>query len=218
MREIFGNLWEAECDLRVITTNPMINAKGQAVMGRGCALEAKKRIPGIEYRFAGLLGEHGNRVMRLERHGGADAGADLASFPVKHHWREKADPDLIRRSALQLVALADKFGYETVLLPRPGCGNGNLSFSDVRPLLADVLDERFSVITFPVATSPRNGGSHRLVRESRTAFVTGRVTREVLEEGLSSERAEVLAAEANDPALATGALTHHVVEPAGDVS
>ena len=42
MREIFGNLWEAECDLRVITTNPMINAKGQAVMGRGCALEAKQ--------------------------------------------------------------------------------------------------------------------------------------------------------------------------------
>ena len=146
MREIFGNLWEVDADLRVITTNPIVNRDGAAVMGRGCAREAKERITGLEYHFAGLLRKHGNRVMRLTR---PRRGAALASFPVKHHWKEAADPRLIRRSALQLVALADKFGYGRVVIPRPGCGNGRLSWEEVRPVLAEVFDDRFTVVTFP---------------------------------------------------------------------
>lgn len=114
-------------------------------MGRGCTREAKERYPGVEYRLGDLLKEHGNRVMRLGRFD----GAVLASFPVKHHWKEEADSDLIRRSAAQLAALADKFDYEAVVMPRAGCGNGKLSRRDVRPILAGVLDDRFTVVTFP---------------------------------------------------------------------
>ncbi len=73
-------------------------------------------------------------------------GAALASFPVKRHWHEAADPELIRSSARQLVALADKFGYERVVLPRPGCGNGRLSWEGIRPILAGILDDRFTVV------------------------------------------------------------------------
>lgn len=150
MKEVAANLWEVEADLRVITTNPDTNRDGAAVMGRGCAREARERITGIEYHFAKLLRRHGNRVMRLTR---PRKGAALASFPVKHHWHERADPELIRRSAGQLVALADKFGYERVVIPRPGCGNGSLSWGEVRPLLEDVLDDRFTIVTFPRGSS-----------------------------------------------------------------
>lgn len=130
--------------LRVITTNPIVNGKGQAVMGRGCALEAKTRFPGLERRFARLLKEHGNRPMRLAR---LSDGSALATFPVKHHWKQEADPDLIVRSAELLVELVDRFGYGLVLLPRPGCGNGRLSWErDVRPLLVPVLDDRFTIV------------------------------------------------------------------------
>ncbi len=147
MKETTGNLWEAEADLRVITTNPIVRTSdGAAVMGRGCAREAKERITGLEYHFGKLLKEHGNRVMRLTN---PKKGAALASFPVKNHWKEAAVPALIECSARQLVELADKFGYEKIVLPRPGSGNGKLSWEDVRPLLADVLDDRFTVITFP---------------------------------------------------------------------
>jgi hypothetical protein len=41
VREIFENLWEVEADLRVITTNSDVNRDGAAVMGRGCACEAR---------------------------------------------------------------------------------------------------------------------------------------------------------------------------------
>ncbi len=155
MLEIFGDLWEVEADLRVVTTNPVVNGAGAAVMGRGCAREAKGKVPGIEYHFARRLQEHGNRVMLLAT---LPDGSRLASFPVKHHWRRPAVPELIRRSADQHVGLVDKFreshGIESVVLPRPGCGNGSLLWEDVRPLLAGVLDDRFSVVTFPVGDHP----------------------------------------------------------------
>lgn len=142
MKEIQKNLWDVECDLRVLTTNGIVRRDGACVMGRGCALEAKDRFPGIEFRLGELIRKYGNRVMRLGRY----EGVVIASFPVKHNWKEPADPELIRRSAEQLVALADKFGYTDVAIPRPGCGNGKLRWSDVRKVLDDVLDDRFTVV------------------------------------------------------------------------
>ena len=112
-------------------------------MGRGCALEAKERYPGIEYRLGDLLAEHGNRVMRIGRYD----GVVVASFPVKRHWREEAIPELIFRSANQLVELTEKFGYERVVLPQPGCGNGRLRWADIQPVLSVVLDDRFTVVS-----------------------------------------------------------------------
>ncbi len=150
MLEIFGDLWEVEADLRVITTNGATNRHNAAVMVRGCARQAKAKVPGIEYHFARRLREHGNRVMLLAK---LPDGSRLASFPVKRHWGDRAAPELIRRSADQLVSIVDKFadayGIRSVALPRPGCGNGGLLWEDVRPVIAPVLDDRFAVVTFP---------------------------------------------------------------------
>lgn len=152
MIEARGNLWTFEPDhaqgrlLRCITTNGDTRRDGAAIMGRGCAAEAKEKIPGIEYRLGKLLQEYGNRVMRLCS---LDDGSHLASFPVKSHWCERADLELIERSAHQLVELAQKFGY-TPVLPRAGCGNGGRSWPrEAKPLLEGILlDERFVVISF----------------------------------------------------------------------
>ncbi|WP_275451504.1 macro domain-containing protein [Geobacter anodireducens] len=58
-------------------------------------------------------------------------------------------PAPIRRSAAELRALADREGWTRVIVPRPGCGGGGLAWQDVRPLLADILDDRFTMITAP---------------------------------------------------------------------
>lgn len=185
MKETTGNLWELDADLRVITTNPVTRNDGAAVMGRGCAREAKERITGLEYHFGKLLRQHGNRVMRLTN---PKKGAALASFPVKKHWKEEAVPAIIRRSARQLVELADRFGYEKIVLPRPGAGNGKLSWEDVRPLLIDVLDERFTVVTFPERLGRRNAtpdasGARRPVPRSAPP------ARETSQDGAAAPRA-----------------------------
>lgn len=125
MLEINGDLWRLRPEgypaLKLITTNGECRRDGACVMGRGCARQAKEMLPGIDHKLGELLGEYGNRVFRLAA---LPDGSHLGSFPVKHSWRECADPELIRCSAHQLVELVQRFRIAEVYLPRPGAGNG----------------------------------------------------------------------------------------------
>ncbi len=148
MKEVRGNLWTYPAHVRVITTNGFVKNDGKAVMGRGCALEATKLYPDISLTLGNLLKKHGNHVNIL-RFGEFFPKDSLVSFPVKHHWYQEADLQLIERSCQELVALAGNYDHSTVfVLPRPGCGNGKLSWADVKPVLEQYFDDRFHVITF----------------------------------------------------------------------
>jgi hypothetical protein len=110
-------------------------------MGRGCALEAKRRYLNLAKHLGALLGTpDGNRVYYFP--------PDMVTFPVKHQWYEKADIELILSSAYELAAMANEHGWALVVMPRPGCGNGHLSWSDVRPVIEPLLDNRFVVCSF----------------------------------------------------------------------
>ncbi|MGA7828706.1 MAG: ADP-ribose-binding protein [Geobacteraceae bacterium] len=140
MIEIKGNLWEHYGRVVVaITTNGLVTKKGKAVLGNGCARQAGEHFPDLTVRLGKLLAERGNHVNYL--------GDGIVSFPVEHSPYENPDLRLIERSTQELVALADEMGWEKVLVPRPGCGGGGLSWKDVKPLLEKHLDDRFLVIT-----------------------------------------------------------------------
>lgn len=151
MIEVRGNLWTYPADVRVITTNGFVKKNGEAVMGKGCALEAAQKWPSLPRDLGTLLKSRGNHVFLL----GAPTKEKpyaLYSFPVKHKWTEKADIDLIRRSANDLLEVLDPLypndEGNVFVLPRPGCGNGQLKWEDVKPILEPILDDRFHVITF----------------------------------------------------------------------
>lgn len=151
MIEVEGNLWSylPSADARVITTNGFIKQNGEAVMGRGCAAEAARTFPLLPRMLGKRLKSDGNHVhvFRKDQVDGLDY--DLVTMPVKHKWHENADLELIFRSACELADEADHYGWGEVILPRPGCGNGNLDWEEVRATIKAVLDERFYVITFP---------------------------------------------------------------------
>jgi hypothetical protein len=146
MKEAKGNLWTFPADYRAITTNGAVRNDGACVMGRGCALEAKTKYPRIPYELGDAIVRGGNHVHRLS--------FGLVSFPVKHHWREQADLGLIERSAMELMDFLWLMSSVrklplTVVMPRPGCGNGSRDWeSEVRPVIAPVLDDQVTVITF----------------------------------------------------------------------
>ena len=156
MIEVVGNLWDSEADVRVITTNGSVKKNGEAVMGRGCALEAKQRWPALAATLGTYITRFGNRVTYFQDY-------NLFTFPVKHEWMQKADIDLIKLSAEQL-SLHALHSWEVILMPRPGCGNGGLQWCScpegwvglphedlckgVKHLIAPILDDRFHVITF----------------------------------------------------------------------
>lgn len=149
MREQFGDWWQMYADARCITTNGFIKKDGTGVMGAGTAGQAQMRWPYFPEILGERLKDGGNHVQIMEYeedslfHGKSVA---YLMFPVKHVWYEDASLDLIKRSVDELIVLADQHeAWQEILLPRPGCGNGNLMWEEVKPLV-EVLDHRFVVV------------------------------------------------------------------------
>jgi hypothetical protein len=141
MIEASGDLFSYPADATCITTNGTVKKNGECVMGRGVALEAKKRWPAVPLVLGNAVNAFGNIVQSIY----VIDYWSLVAFPVKHNWWEKADLDLIARSCGQLVDLADDC-WECVALPRPGCGNGSLDWQEVKPVLGKLLDDRFVIV------------------------------------------------------------------------
>ena len=146
MKEATGNIWRLPCDAIVVPTNGNVNRHGEAVMGRGIALQAARRWPLLPKVLADLLRSDGNHVFDVYK---PRRLPTLLTFPVKHHWHQHAELDLIERSTQELVAKANHLAYHRVALPRVGCGNGGLDWTDVLPILERYLDDRFILVSLP---------------------------------------------------------------------
>jgi len=141
MLETIGDIWE-QADrgaIIVITTNGSLTRDSRAVLGRGVARQAALRFPGIADQLGRLLAEQGSHVF--------DLGSGIVSFPVEETAWSLPDLRIIARSAEELRLLADRSGWQRVVVPRPGCGGGGLAWLDVQPLLVPWFDHRFTVIT-----------------------------------------------------------------------
>lgn len=141
MKEIKANIWDfhGNGDWIVITTNGSINSKGQAVMGKGLALQCKKLYSEFPIMLGEMLAEQGNRI-------GVFLDYKIITLPVKHNWNENADLRLIESGLRQLPILLNSLEVDKLYLTRAGCGNGNLKWENqVKPLFEKYLDNRFIV-------------------------------------------------------------------------
>lgn len=130
-----------------ITTNGIVKANGQAVMGAGIAKQADQF-----FHLSNLLGkylkQYGNRAFNLGSWKRQNGNVfTVFSFPTKHDWKDDSDITLICKSAEQLIQMCDKFGITKCYLPPVGCGCGNLNYQTiVKPWLEQILDDRFVVV------------------------------------------------------------------------
>lgn len=167
------DLWSYVGDATIIciTTNGIVKTNGEGVMGRGCAKEAADRFPRVPWLLGQSLVTRGNVPWKLGHIWNASGltpfwpsdvlgfdinqitnipGSELWTFPVKWHWQHPADTRLIVQSAKLLVYELDRLKREDlVVIPRPGCGNGKLSWEQVQPLLSPILDDRFILLDRP---------------------------------------------------------------------
>jgi O-acetyl-ADP-ribose deacetylase (regulator of RNase III) len=65
----------------------------------------------------------------------------IINFPTKRHWRSKSKITDIRDGLSDLADQIREFGIQSIAVPPLGCGNGGLRWSDVRPLIMDVLGQ-----------------------------------------------------------------------------
>ncbi len=145
MIQINGNIWSfaQEKDAVIcVTTNGVVNRVGRLIMGRGIALQAAYGRPNLPL----ILGEHvlknGNIPKLIEYFD----NTRLVSFPTKKHWRDDSDLTLIENSAIILQRLSERRPELTFYSPRPGCGNGNLSWDKVKKVIAPILGDKFIIV------------------------------------------------------------------------
>ena len=140
MIEINDNIWNYynKGYFIGVNTNGDVNREGRCVMGRGLALQVAKRIPKIPFKLGELITKYGNNVYILQDR--------IISIPVKHHWHEKADINLIIKSMKQLIDLMVTHNINSIFLTRPGCGNGGLKWEDVKPVIEPLLDSKFTIV------------------------------------------------------------------------
>lgn len=139
MKEVFGDIWEYYKDgyFIVVPTNGTIKSNGQAVMGRGLAKQLAEQQPEFPSKLGKALAERGNRLFYWND--------KIITFPVKHEWHEKANLELIEKSCKELKEIVENTTAK-IAMPRVGCGNGKLSWSDVRPIIDYYLGNNVIIV------------------------------------------------------------------------
>lgn len=122
-----------------VPTNGIVKANGHAVMGAGMAKQANEMFPSLNLskKLGDYLKKYGNRVFLL----GHTENFVIVNFPTKHHWKDKADLELIKKSANELFTLCEKFKIWDCHIPRVGCGLGGLNDKDVLEALKPILSK-----------------------------------------------------------------------------
>jgi len=130
--------------LKICPTNGTIKSNGACVMGAGIAKELALDYPCVPFHLGRLLSLYGNNPYPIY----VTETEEWWSFPVKHEWNQKADLSLIDISCLKFKRWLDSTTPKPhfVLFPRVGCGNGELSWKKVRPMLESHFKNNDEVI------------------------------------------------------------------------
>jgi len=125
---LIGDLFASQAQTLVNTVNCV------GVMGKGVALEFKKRFPRMARDYADRCARGEVRLGEPYFHVD-DAGVRIINFPTKNHWRSPSRLSDIERGLDYLANHAIEWGITSLALPPLGCGNGGLAWSEVGPLI-----------------------------------------------------------------------------------
>jgi len=130
-----GDIFTANTEAIVNTVNCV------GVMGRGIALQFKKRFPENfkEYESACSREEVVPGKMFVYETGALFNPRIIINFPTKRHWRGESKIEDIENGLIDLVRIIQEKNIKSIALPPLGCGLGGLNWSDVKMLIQKYL-------------------------------------------------------------------------------
>ena len=134
MNIIIGDLFESRAKTLVNTVNCV------GVMGKGIALEFKKRYPAMFEEYEQLCSR--KEVAPGKPYHYSDLyGTSIINFPTKDHWRSPSKFSYIASGLDWFRANYKKYHITSVAFPPLGCGNGGLPWTVVGPLMYEKLHD-----------------------------------------------------------------------------
>jgi uncharacterized protein YwgA/O-acetyl-ADP-ribose deacetylase (regulator of RNase III) len=156
---LIGNLFESKAQTLVNTVNCV------GVMGKGVALEFKKRFPEMFEDYERRCKRHEVKLGRpylFKRL----VPPWILNFPTKDHWRSVASLEAIIDGLKYLIHQYKEWGITSMAVPPLGCGQGQLEWRVVGPTLYRYL----SKMDVPIELYAPYGTPHR---ELEPEFLTG---------------------------------------------
>ncbi len=167
MKILVGDILQSKAQTLINTVNCV------GIMGKGIALEFKKRFPkmfedyaercerrevklGVPYLYKTLLPPH------------------IINFPTKDYWKSVSRLRDIERGLQYLLSHYKEWGVTSLAIPPLGCGNGQLEWKAVGPLIyryASQMDIPVELYA-PYGTPARELTSEFLSQTSAAAYHT----------------------------------------------
>jgi O-acetyl-ADP-ribose deacetylase (regulator of RNase III) len=127
-----GDLFQSPAKVLV---NP-VNTAG--VMGKGLALEFKRRYPGMFQVYQTLCEKKQLDIGQLWIYKTPEKW--ILNFPTKKHWRQKSEVEYIVAGLERFVATYQEESIDSIAFPQLGCGSGQLDWeTQVQPLMEKYL-------------------------------------------------------------------------------
>lgn len=133
LKYVEGDLFCSPAQVLVNTVNTV------GVMGKGIALEFKKRYPEMFSQYKELCDKHKLVIGKLMLWYGADHW--LLQFPTKEHWRNPSKLEYIEKGLMTFVRKYADYNISSIAFPKLGCGNGELDWNEVKPLMEKYLKD-----------------------------------------------------------------------------
>ncbi len=128
-----GDIFSTPAQTIVNTVNTV------GVMGKGIALEFKKRYPDMFDNYKIACEKNRLKIGRLMLSYEPDHWVLL--FPTKEHWRNPSRLEYIEQGLIKFSNIYAESGITSIAFPKLGCGNGELNWDDVRILMEKYLKD-----------------------------------------------------------------------------
>ncbi len=133
LKYVEGDLFSSPAQVLVNTVNTV------GVMGKGIALEFKKRYPGMFKQYKELCDKHKLVMGKLMIWYEPDHW--LLLFPTKEHWRNPSKLEYIEKGLMTFARKYADYNISSIAFPKLGCGNGELDWNDVKSLMEKYLKD-----------------------------------------------------------------------------
>ena len=127
-----GNIFDSDAEALVNAVNTV------GVMGKGIALEFKKRFPKNFEIYKGVCDANMLSIGDILI---VEDGKTIINFPTKIHWRDNSKYEYIESGLRNLREELKDLNIPSVAIPALGCGLGGLDWEIVKKMFIDELND-----------------------------------------------------------------------------